>query len=422
MNNFLYLYIMAIIVVGAGISGLNIALKLIKKKKHVVIYDKADYVGGRIYTNKHTLGSKKYMYEAGAARFNKNHSNLKQLIKKYKLNNKIVKIPSKWDTIFTKNIKSKKFNSVDELLDDIIKKGGKISNKVKQSLTLYELVKSVYDNETAIYLKHAYPYYSELMTLNSYDSLRMMEHDLNESHNFYVLDGGMGQLINNMKDDFIKKGGTIKLNHSLEDINIVDDDFICDFNVNGKLMKSMGTDVIMACDGFSLQKMKWLKKFNILDLLNNVKCQPLLRTYAIYNNKWFNNLPKTVTNEHIKYIIPIDYKSGLIMISYTDGEYAKYWKKIIDSPNGAKKQKSELLKELSILFPDIKIGNPNDLINHYWERGACYWKKNVNSNIQIKKMVKPTKYNLFICGDSYSARQAWMEGALETSNEVLKYF
>ena len=187
-------------------------------------------------------------------------------------------------------------------------------------------------------------------------------------------------------------------------------------------MKSMGTDVIMACDGFSLQKMKWLKKFNILDLLNNVKCQPLLRTYAIYNNKWFNNLPKIVTNEHIKYIIPIDYKSGLIMISYTDGEYAKYWKKIIDSPNGTKKQKSELLKELSLLFPDIKIGNPNDLMNHYWEKGACYWKKNVNSNIQIKKMIKPTKYNLFICGDSYSARQAWMEGALETSNEVLKYF
>ena len=34
-------------------------------------------------------------------------------------------------------------------------------------------------------------------------------------------------------------------------------------------------------------------------------------------------------------------------------------------------------------------------------------------------MVNPTE-NVFICGDSFSSHQAWMEGALETSELVIK--
>ena len=398
-------------IIGAGISGLNSALNLIDKHD-VTIYEKSDYVGGRVYT------VPDYKYEAGAARFNKNHKNLIKLITKYKLKSKIIQIPSSWESVYSKKVSSKYFDNVFDLIDDTIKKSKKIGKKKLQSITFHELVKELYDTKTGTFLKQSYPYYSELCVLNAYDSIRTLTRDLSEKDTFYVLDGGLSQLINRMKDDFIKKGGKLKLNSELTNIEIVENNSIlCSF-ITGE--KTICESLILACDGKNLQNMAFLNKFKIHDLLNSVKCEPLLRTYAIYNNKWFNDLPKIVTNEYIKYIIPIDYDSGLVMISYTDGFYAKYWKKIIDSKDGIKKQKKIILEQLKLLFPNKHIGNPNKLFNNYWDRGACYWKTNTNSDKLIPIIAKPTKYNIYICGDSYSGRQAWMEGALESSNFLKK--
>ena len=65
--------------------------------------------------------------------------------------------------------------------------------------------------------------------------------------------------------------------------------------------------------------------------MNSVLCEPLFRIYQKYpkkNNKiWFQDLGKIVTNHKIRYIIPINAEIGIIMISYTDGKYTKYWKK-----------------------------------------------------------------------------------------------
>ena len=79
-------------------------------------------------------------------------------------------------------------------------------------------------------------------------------------------------------------------------------------------------------------------------------------------------------------------------------------------------------RQLKLIFPDLQIEDPTHIYNNYWNHGACYWKPGVNSNKLKPKILKPTKDNLFICGDSFSSRQAWMEGALDTSNEILKFF
>ena len=51
--------------------------------------------------------------------------------------------------------------------------------------------------------------------------------------------------------------------------------------------------------------------------------------YAVFPVKagisWFSGLPKVVTNSPIRYIIPVDAKKGIIMISYTDGADAVWW-------------------------------------------------------------------------------------------------
>ena len=71
------------IIIGAGISGLNLADKILNKnpKLHVELFDSAMRVGGRV----HTITDKDETYEAGAARYNDGHQKLHKLIKRFNL-------------------------------------------------------------------------------------------------------------------------------------------------------------------------------------------------------------------------------------------------------------------------------------------------------------------------------------------------
>jgi len=400
-------------IIGCGISGLNIGLKLLHKypTKNIVIYEKSSYIGGRIYTNKPKINGKTIKYEAGAARFNRNHVHLLSLLKKYNLYSKIIEIPTQTTVVFTKNITSSYVDTVDELLEKLFKHT--FTKHYLQSKVLYDVIEEVYDKQTADFLKHSYPYYSEICITNAYDALRLLEVDLNNKLKFYILNGGLSQLIQKMKQDFVQRGGKIKLNHMLSNLKVINKSFECYFKYNDTIITKNSDNVILACDGLNIQKMRFLKQFKIDSLIHSVKVEPLLRIYAVYDKVWFKDLPKIVTNEKIKYIIPINEKTGLIMISYTDGKNARYWHKMNE-----KQQKLELTTQLNKIFPDKKISQPKHILNHYWVEGASYWKPNYNSDKLKIKILKPSKYNLFICGDSYSSRQAWIEGALEASTTL----
>ena len=414
-----------IIIVGCGISGLNLGLKLIKKYKNVTIYDRNNYVGGRVFTDKKKVGSKMVAFDTGAARFNSKQKNIMKLIKKYKLEKKIVSIPNDWQTILTNSSRTYgESNNLDvnKILDDLYRDSMKLSKKKLLSITFYNLVKELYGVKTANYVKDAYPYYSEIFVINAYDGLIMLQGDLSNNNKFYILGGGLSLLIEEMRKDFISRGGKIVLKHELKNLNYSDKKFTTKFLnlTNYENSNKQCSDLVLACDGLSLQKMRFLSKFKITEMLRSVQVQPLLRTFAIYDKCWFKDLPKVVTNEMIRYIIPIDYKKGVIMISYTDGAYAKFWKKMIGNDV---QQVKELNKQLRKLFPHLKIEDPKHIFNYYWHQGASYWKPNYDTDKIKEKILKPTKLNLFICGDSYSNHQAWMEGALQTSNKLFtQYF
>ena len=55
----------------------------------------------------------------------------------------------------------------------------------------------------------------------------------------------------------------------------------------------------------------------------------------------------------------------------------------------------------------------------YWKYATAYWKKNKDSEILSNKIIQPYNINLYICGENYSETQGWIEGALETSNNVV---
>ena len=70
------------IIVGGGIAGLYYTYELLKKKssKKILILEKEEIWGGRIQTHHFQFQKKSYQIEAGAGRFNQNHTYLIQLI------------------------------------------------------------------------------------------------------------------------------------------------------------------------------------------------------------------------------------------------------------------------------------------------------------------------------------------------------
>ena len=419
------------VIIGAGISGMNLGLKLKEKfrDKSILIVEAHTIFGGRIQT----IYENNINFDSGAARFNDNHVLLKGLIKKYKLENDMINIPSSWDTKYLGRKYSSKFKTVDNLLNALIKKYKKISKKTKlylQSKNIIEICEENFGKKEADFLAFSHPYYSELFVLNAYDALISLKQDLNETLKFYILSKGLSQVTNSMFIESKLKKINYKFNTKFigtefnQEENIFKSSFI-DLDKNTIYFNSK--NLIFAIDGFAFQKLNLSnlneyiteKDLTFENLQSSINTQPLLRTFAKFkrgkDQLWTDKIPKTVTNDKLRYVIPIG--NGVVMISYTDGRHAKYWLNKMNNNT----QQDLVLKSIKKLFPNEKISdNPLFFKNYYWHQGASYWEKNIDSEKYIKIFEKPTKLNLFICGDSYSNRQAWVEGALESSNNVFE--
>ena len=432
-----------LVIVGAGVSGLEVAIQLAtkwkNKNKRILVLEQADYVGGRVRTVKDIYKGKRISYEAGGARFNSNHKTLLSVISRYNLKSKMVKIPSFWEfrpsSKYKNELETVEFDDIEDLLKALINHYNKPKYKTYlKSVTLYDACLELYGNKVAEFLKNSYSYYSEIKVFNGVNAIKSLHNDLSETNQFYTLKGGLSQIpinqtIHFKTNTFGKKDKPntrlicLKMKVGVWNYNTIQDRF----NINILNMDTehnfniSSTNLVLAVDGKAIHKWRnQLYSINprINNVLSHVTSQPLLRTYAIYDSVWFKNYGKVVTDELVKYIIPIDYKIGLIMISYTDGAYVRKMMKHVE--NGT--QKEAIYNSLKDIFPDDKIEkNPGYLRNEYWETGAVYWNRGADSKDMSKFMLKPSVHHrLFICGDSFSENQAWTDGALSSAQKVSK--
>jgi hypothetical protein len=137
---------------------------------------------------------------------------------------------------------------------------------------------------------------------------------------------------------------------------------------------------------------------------------------------WFRGLPKLTTNNNLRMIIPYDESSGIIMSSYTDSKYARYWKQLFDK-EGEEGVNRELLVLLKQSTGVEEIPMPVKTHVFFWECGVGYWGVGADSGRISQAIVKPIpEMDLFICGEHFSDKnQQWIEGALETSQKVLDF-
>lgn len=399
------------IIIGGGISGLYSAYTLLQKKPNtsLLLIEKNDHLGGRI----HTVHENGLTFEGGAGRFNDEHVLIMELIKKLKLDH--LQIPIKSDIQFIPSTKyDKEYVGKDpfEIMNPVLVKANKEKRSILRKYTFIEYASKHLPSDDIQFLKDAFGYYQQLMDMNAYDALKLFDKGMHTSNSFYVLKGGLSQIINQLHKFISSK---CRIMQSTEVVSVNDSpDGSFQILTNKTKTPILGKTCIVALPKPAIQKLRY---FN--DLKDQIACigiKSLCRIYSQFAEKdiWFRSIQKTTTNNHNRYIIPIDQEKGLIMISYTDSKYAQYWKK-----QTKKEMKEKLRKNIEKTF-GFTIANPIYTKMCYWDVGTAFWKPNCNSNILSKQIMVPFKNKpIYICGENFSLCQGWMEGALETSQQVV---
>jgi hypothetical protein len=412
------------IIVGAGITGLYLAYKLLLKgvsAVDIVIFEGSDRIGGRIYTNEH----KGFRYSVGAGRLGKKHKYVMKIIKDFKLQDQIINIGKNTNYFVEGRLMNEaellshyksNFKSLNELWRYAIEKklnGNKYDPSLYNLHNYFSLILSSNDVEL---LKISLGYIGEMYDMNAYNGLLTLRKDFDIRNNeFFILRDGIHILCDVLYKYILDAGVSVKFSSILEDV--------CDSESGAsgdkKYVKVSGvkhsySKLYLTIKRGDYMNIGYFKKYE--SLFNTVSDGHLLRIFAQYKDVWFKDMPKILTQNKLQFIIPIDYNSGLIQISYSDRYNADFW----NAFKNEKDVKKYLTKILNEMFPEKNIKEPEWITMHFWKAGDHMWNVGVNTKkIQEKMDDIFIPKDIYILGETYSERQAWIEGAIETVHKKL---
>ena len=396
---------MTVVIVGAGIAGLYTAYKLSATTTDIRIIEKSDRYGGRIYTYKNK-------YDVGAGRLGKKQKLVMKLIKDFNLEHLMIDInPNKNYYVDEKMLNEegllKHYNSEYKSLKDLWLYVINYKSTLNlRHFTFHNYLGTFLKTKEIKVLERSLGYINEMYRLNAYNAIDSLKKDFDvEDNAFFILKGGLHILSQSLYDYLKTKNITVEFNTSLHDIK--DDHIITDKRIHIKYSK-----LYLAVCKKAYMSVPYFKPY--YNLFDSVSVGNLLRIYAKYDlneNKWLINMKKTVTDNKLQFIIPIN--EDLVQISYSDDYIANFWNAL--SVKETKKQITRIVKEM---FPNENVTEPLWITKHYWCCGSHFWKPNVNSK-DIQKQINNINKNIKVVGEIYSSRQAWIEGALETVEQVV---
>ena len=408
------------VIVGGGIAGLYSAFLLLQKNRNtkILLLERDTYLGGRIKT----IRTNELTFEAGAGRFNQNHKLLLQLLRMLKLHDKKVKInghiqfePSHRNMSKTEkcNMHMYKHQSPFTMIDIVLRQMRKESKTELRKYTFLEYAQMVLNPEEIQFVLNSFGYYEQLVSMNACDAQKLLDEGMHSHNTFYTLKDGMDQIIYRLYDQ-IKLNIELKMKYELE--NIVYEKDIVHVHVKQRKTPFLAKACICALPQQSIKEIPFFKT-HVSNIIESVGTKTLCRIYSKFKHEdiWFTHIKKTTTNNPNRYIIPIDVEKGLIMISYTDSKYAEYWKNMHRNA-----LPSALVNNVHDAF-GFEINRPIYTRRCFWKMGTSFWLKKTDSTKLHKQMLKPNpSIPVYVCGESFSQNQGWIEGALENVLEMMK--
>ena len=299
---------------------------------------------------------------------------------------------------------------------------------------------------------------------NAYDAIVSFS-KYNADVKFYKLKEGFDALPKKMANLFEKNGGKLSLNTqmtSLKEVKINNEKMI---QVFFKTPEGEGSHyarhVILAMPKRSLQLINCesfiFSSSQFTEDVKRVDTAFASKVFLWYEQEWWTKMGYHFGPSRTD--LPLrqcyyfgtepeaDGKSkGLLMASYNDGISVGFWEGFyqdsafdrapdlfVDKDQFIKKHElpaimaKEITKELKELH-DVDIPAPVKTLFQNWDDdpfggGWHLWNPNNQSWLVMKRMRHPIpESNLYICGEAYSDHQGWVEGALQTAEQVLEEY
>ena len=376
-----------VIVIGAGISGLYATWKLEKQGLNVLLLEKKDRIGGRLKTVERN-GKK---FDVGGIRYSlAHHKKLAKLCKELLIDNNEHKIypQHKKDVSFIK----KTLRTI----------SSSFSEKELKSNTVEYFLRRIESGSQADRFIKAWGYSGNLQNAQAYWFLKSTSSMYNDGRMYYMK-SGFGNLISILRKNIQSEIKTTCGVHNIEkDIG--------DVKVGFKVLMEDKTvyhskKVICALPPEALFKMNYFDKHKTI--LSTVTSNNYIRIFGEIETKVMflshsgNDLiPQTISRG-----------DGIVQLAYADSKRAEYLRNSYLHGNFP-------IKEIVEKF---QLGSdPKWVESFYWKNGTHYWNPYVDVENTYKSILNPDS-DLFIVGEAFSKKQAWIEGALETVDDVLMF-
>ena len=424
-----------VVIIGGGIAGGYTMYNLKKKYPNlkVLLLEKENRFGGRVYSFHKKLNNENYTMDLGAGRIGYHHNLMVDLIKQLKLEKSMFDItntenyieydPKTKTSINKSSLKKQLGLLLSKLFHNL--KVKTISKTYLEKFYLNELLQKLFSKTTLKNIENSFEYKNKLHYFNSNDAINYFIHDYTPQSKFFIMKNGMSSIIykmlaiisQNKNYKFYKDCCVNNISYNLEDNNYIINYTRISSQNNIEIQAKYVICALPRCD---------LIKFNILNnykkQLNTINEISKVRIFEIYdtnkNDVWFKTISKTTCNTQLQFIIPINPTNGLIMSSYNENlsTHKNYWYELYKTSETLLKKK--LREKLEVIF-NKTIPESKYIKLHYWKSGVACWKKNVDSTF-VSQQILNLMPNFYICGENYSQYQAWCEGALITSLQVLK--
>jgi monoamine oxidase len=323
------------------------------------------------------------------------------------------------------------------LIRHILHESKKTDIETLRNQSFLDFAKTVVSIADVQFIEDSFGYYTELVSMNAHDALYLMSEHLSGKHQFHVLSGGLSQLIDALETKLrgYGEGVTILKRHEVESLRCyawssaesVSDVTVEKFEIGckGIAKKYYGRVLIGALPKQVLEKIPMFRPLK--PVFEQIICGPLCRIYSKFSldasgQPWFHDLSKITTNNKLRMVIPVNTSQGILMSSYTDNKFAKYWKRLYDrdlragSSRCVEEQLCKQLKETT----GKTVPEPIVTRVFYWDCGVGYWGVGANSAEISRMVIQPFEHSVFLCGEHFSEKnQQWIEGALETSSKVI---
>jgi hypothetical protein len=306
-----------------------------------------------------------------------------------------------------------------------------LSPAVLGANTILQLMNKLYGATLTRTLLAYFPYKAELNVMRADLALKgfLAGGEMSTNSGYGVIQEGFSELVARLRRDIELKGATILNRHKLTHLVSAEGkstDLTFEFghgNPHGTIVLRAEQACVLALHKDAVSELGEFKGWSVL---SHLQTAPLLRCYAIFDTRhpvWFSGLTRVVTPMRPRYILPMDPSKGTIMISYTDGDDTNEYMRI-QKAGGDKALQKAVMSDIRQLFPKQHIPNPVFFRSHPWETGCTYWLPGSYSPKKASEAAVhplPSKLpGVWLCGESWSTRQCWVEGALEHTREMLR--